>query len=92
MTDDALLFIDTNKYLDLYSTATGRDILATLSEQVDHIFVTQKVVDEVKRNKVNATALFLQKHFRSVPKAETYEVPDHLFGPLKPRAATSGVR
>jgi PIN domain len=80
MTHDALLFIDANKYLDLYRTETGHSILAALSEQTDHIFVTRKVVDEVKRHKINTAALFLKKHFKSVPKAETYKVPDHLFG------------
>jgi hypothetical protein len=79
-TDDALLFIDANKYLDLYRTDTGQLILASISKQADHIFITRKVVDEVKRNKINETARFLRKHFRDVPKAETYKVPDHLFG------------
>jgi hypothetical protein len=78
--EDVLLFIDANKYLDLYRTVTGRDILATLSEQADHIFVTQQVVDEVIRNKINVTMLFLKDQFRNIPKAETYKVPDHLFG------------
>src|SRR5713101_5036545 len=79
-TDDALLFIDANKYLDLYRTKTGKLSLAGLSQQVDHIFVTQKVVDEVKRNKIKETAGFLTNHFKELPKAETYNVPDHLFG------------
>jgi len=47
-TDDALLFIDANKYLDLYRTDTGQFMLAALSKQTDHIFVTRKVVDEGK--------------------------------------------
>jgi hypothetical protein len=51
-----------------------------LSQQADHIFVTRKVVDEVKRNKINETARFLTKHFRDVPKVQTYKVPDQLFG------------
>jgi hypothetical protein len=78
-TDDALLFIDANKYLDLYRTKTGKLNLAALSQQADNIFVTQKVVDEVKRNKIKETALFLTKHWEMV-KAQTYNVPDHLFG------------
>jgi hypothetical protein len=79
MTDDALLFIDANKYLDLYQTKTGKLILAALTQQANHIFVTQKVVDEVKRNKVKVTAEFLTKNWELV-KAQTYNVPDHLFG------------
>src|SRR5271166_369113 len=81
-TDDALLFIDANKYLDhldLYRTKTGKLNLAALSQQADHIFVTQKVVDEVKRNKIKETAAFLTKHWE-LAKAQTYDVPDHLFG------------
>jgi hypothetical protein len=41
--------------------------------------VTQKVVDEVRRNKIKETASFLHKEFKKA-KAETYDVPDHLFG------------
>jgi hypothetical protein len=79
-TDHALLFIDANKYLDLYRTKTGKLSLAALSQQADHIFVTQKVVDEVKRNKIKETAGFLTYHFKELAKAENYNVPDHLFG------------
>jgi hypothetical protein len=74
-----LLFIDANKYLDLYRTKTGKLNLAALSQQANHIFVTQKVVDEVKRNKIKETASFLTKHWE-LAKAQTYNVPDHLFG------------
>jgi hypothetical protein len=48
-TEDALLFIDANKYLDLYRTSTGRLILAAIRQQADYIFVTQTVVNEVQR-------------------------------------------
>ena len=78
-TDDALLFIDANKYLDLYRTKTGRLYLAALSQQADNIFVTQKVVDEVKRNKINVTKGFLTEQWK-LAAAQTYGVPDHLFG------------
>jgi hypothetical protein len=78
-TDDALLFIDANKYLDLYRTKTGRLNLAALSEQAAHIFVTQKVVDEVKRNKIKVTVEFLTENWE-LARAQTYNVPDHLFG------------
>jgi hypothetical protein len=30
--DDAVLFIDANKYLDLYRTASGKKLLASLEE------------------------------------------------------------
>jgi hypothetical protein len=76
--DDALLFIDANKYLDLYRTTTGKDQLAGLRQQADRIFVTQQVVNEVERNKVEA-ADFLVKQFAPL-KLQTYGMPDHLFG------------
>jgi hypothetical protein len=78
-TDDALLFIDANKYLDLYRTKTGRLSLAGIREQADHIFVTQKVVDEVKRNTIKETVNFLTNHFEELPLVNT-NVPDQLFG------------
>jgi len=37
---ESLLFIDANKYLDLYRTKTGKFILAALSQQADHILQT----------------------------------------------------
>jgi hypothetical protein len=42
--DDALFFIDANKYLDLYRLNKARQSLAVIREQADHIFVTQTVV------------------------------------------------
>ena len=77
--DDVLLFIDSNKYLDLYRTVTGKRLLAPLSEQAANIFVTQQVVDEVNRRKIEVAANFLARHFTAL-KLQTYKVPDHLFG------------
>ncbi len=77
--DDVLLFIDANKYLDLYRTVTGKRLLAPLSEQAANIFVTQQVVDEVNRRKIEVAADFLIRHFTAL-KLQTYKVPDHLFG------------
>jgi hypothetical protein len=77
--EDALLFVDANRYLELYRTATGRHLLASLSEQTAHIFVTQQVVDEVKRRKIEVTARFLISQFATL-KFNTYTVPNHLFG------------
>jgi hypothetical protein len=77
--DNALLFIDANKYLDLYRTKTGKLYLDALSQQADHIFVTKTVVDEVKRHKIKETAWFLTNHWE-LAKAQNLDVPDHLFG------------
>jgi hypothetical protein len=78
-TDDTLLFIDANKYLDLYRTVRGKSILGALTEQAPYIFVTQHVVDEVNRNTVNETAAFLTTQFKPLT-LKTYAVHDHLFG------------
>lgn len=77
--DDVLLFIDANKYLDLFRTDKGKKLLAPLGEQVDHIFVTQRVVDEVQRNKIPVAADFLAGKFKEL-KLLTFNVPDHLAG------------
>src|SRR5438046_1962593 len=77
--DDAILFIDANKYLDLYRTDKGKKLLAPLGEQVNHIFVTQRVVDEVQRNKIQVAADFLAAKFKEL-KLATFNVPDHLSG------------
>jgi len=66
-TDNAFLFIDANKYLDLYRLPAGRFRLAGIHEQADHIFVTQKVVDEVKRNTIKEIVDYLTNHFNELP-------------------------
>jgi len=77
--DDALLFIDANKYLDLYQTTHGRSQLAALAEQADNIFVTQQVVEEVRRNKIALAAKFLEGQFNKL-KLPNVDLPDHLLG------------
>lgn len=80
--DDALLFIDANKYLDLYRTIRGKTQLAALAEQADNIFVTRQVVEEVQRNKINEAADFLKRQLTELklPNLRGFDVPDHLFG------------
>ena len=75
---DALLFIDTNQYLDLYRMCTGKSQLPALKEQQDHIFMTEQVVEEVQRNKVRVAAEFLEREFKKL-KAPNLVVPTHLF-------------
>jgi hypothetical protein len=76
---NALLFIDSNKYLDLYRTDKGKKLLAPLGEQVEYIFVTQQVVAEVQRNKILVAAEFLGQKLKGL-KLQTFNVPDHLSG------------
>lgn len=75
--NDALLFIDANKYLDLYRIDQGKKLLAPLVEQVDYIFVTQQIFGEVQRNKISAAAEFLKQKSKAL-KLQTFNLPDHL--------------
>ena len=75
--NDSLLFIDSNKYLDLYRIDKGKRLLAPLGEQIDYIFVTQQVVNEVQRNKILVAADFLKKKSKEL-KLQTFNLPDHL--------------
>lgn len=75
--NDSLLFIDSNKYLDLYRMDEGKKLLAPLGEQIDYILVTQQVVSEVQRNKIFVAAEFLKKKSKEL-KLQTVNLPDHL--------------
>jgi hypothetical protein len=77
LADDSLLFIDANKYLDLYCINDGRKLLATLAEQVNYIFVTQQIFSEVQRNKISVAAEFFKKISKEL-KLQTSNLPDHL--------------
>jgi hypothetical protein len=77
--EDALLFVDSNRYLDLYRTDKGKKLLAPLGEQAGYIFVTRQVVSEVERRKVTVAAEFLNQKFRELV-LQTFNVPDHLSG------------
>jgi PIN like domain len=74
-----MIFIDSNQYLDLYRTASGKKLLAALREQKNNIFVTKQVSEEVQRRKVGIAAAFLAEQFKKIG-LNTFAVPDHLFG------------
>ena len=76
--DDALLFMDANKYLDLYRASEGKKLLGFLSEQVSRIFITEQVVCEVLRNKIDVARDFIAQ--MKILKLETCPIPEHLFG------------
>lgn len=63
LADDSLLFIDTNKYLDLYRTIKGKEMLTHLENLEKYIFVTKQVVNEVQRQKIAVAADFLKNQF-----------------------------
>ena len=77
MSIKSVLFIDANQYLDLYRTVGGEKLLAPLQEQQDHIFVPAQVVDEVYRQKLSATATFLDAKINQ-SKLNHIAVPGHL--------------
>lgn len=79
LADDALLFIDANKYLDLYRINEGKKLLSSLDEQVDYIFITKQIVNEVQRNKILVAEGFLRQKFKGL-KPQSFNVPDHLSG------------
>jgi hypothetical protein len=77
--DDSLLFIDANKYLDLYRMDQGKKLLDLLRSQVGCIFVTQQIVNEVKRNKIKVATEFLLKEKPKELKLEKVTLPNQLF-------------
>lgn len=79
--DDALLFIDANKYLDLYRIEQGEKLLAPLGEQVDYIFVPQQVVNEFQRNKAKVVADSLSQKFQEL-KPNIFNNPDYLINAI----------
>jgi hypothetical protein len=76
-----LIFIDSNQYLDLYRTTSGKKLLAPLQEQRDYILVTTQVVEEVHRQKLNVTASFLADWLKKL-EPNSIDVPDHLLSTL----------
>jgi hypothetical protein len=75
---DAVVFIDTQQYVDLYRIASGKDLLAPLQEQKDHIFVTEQLVSEVNRHKLSEAIAFFQRECQ-IGKLTGGKLPDHLF-------------
>jgi hypothetical protein len=72
-----ILLIDANIYLDLFRMAAGKKLLAFLEEQRAHIFISQQIVHEVTRNRLNVAKKFFSDQFVAISMAQ---VPDHLFG------------
>src|SRR5437016_13934898 len=65
---DAMIFIDTNQYLDLYAlTAKKKKTLELLTAQQEYIFVTSQVVEEVQRNKVRIMATQVGELLETLP-------------------------
>ena len=73
-----VVFIDANQYLNLYRVTTGKQLLAPLQKHQDYLFVTDQIVQEVERNKLQVAAAFLTKQFEQL-KVSSFGLPDHLF-------------
>jgi hypothetical protein len=43
------IFIDANRYLELFEVDGGKELLDNLEEQMQYIFVSKPVADEVMR-------------------------------------------
>ena len=76
--DDAVVFIDTQLYIDLYRTESGKDLLALLQEQKDYIFITEQIVNEVNRNKLQEAMEFFKRECQ-IGNAPGSKLPNHLF-------------
>jgi PIN domain len=72
-----VVFIDANQYLYLYKITKGKLFLAPLQEHQEYLFVTEQIVQEVERNKLQVAADFLAMQFEQL-KVRSFDVPDHL--------------
>jgi len=70
------IFIDANKYLEFYQSARISELIELLIALKDELVVTEQIVHEVHRNRVNVTLRFLNQSW--VEKAYRYSVPEYL--------------
>ncbi len=77
-----MLLIDSNQYLNLYKTPRGKHLLAPLKEVKAHIFSTQQIADEVRRNKLKIAGAFLNEQLQGCCLRTA--LPDHLFDESTP--------
>ncbi|MDP8934627.1 MAG: PIN domain-containing protein [Cyanobacteriota bacterium] len=73
--NDSLLFIDSNKYLDLYRLKPTKKLLLLLGDLTDYIFVTKQIVNEVQRNQVLTAVRFVRDSFENM-SCKTLGLPD----------------
>ena len=79
VSEDAVVFIDCQLYIDLYRTESGKELLALLQEEIDHIFITEQIVNEVNRHKLQEAIGFFQRKDCQIGKAPGGKLPNHLF-------------
>jgi len=74
-----VLFIDTNAYLEFYRSSKGniKKLLPSIEEIKDEIFVSDQIVFEVKRNRVNIISNSL-RDFLDKCKLNGINLPEHM--------------
>lgn len=76
---DQILFIDANVYLRFYDSANNKftELLKTIVELRNYIFVTEQIRDEVHRNKLSAAIYSFDSNYKSLGISKT-TLPEHL--------------
>ena len=70
----ALIFIDANQYLYLYTIPNSKKLIDYFLEQQEYIFITAQVVKEVQRNKLRISERFLIEQIKKLD----ISIPDYL--------------
>ncbi len=74
------LFLDTNQYLDLYRLIPQKELLDSLQDLKEYIFVPMQIVDEVLRRKLGIANQFFSEQFKEIDQINKTLVPNHLLG------------
>jgi hypothetical protein len=75
-----MLFIDANIYLEFYRTVTTTNLLRSLCDFKDDIFLTQQIVNEVERNKLKVVYRLLMETLASLPGPTRVDLSTLLLG------------
>jgi len=94
--DDGMIFIDANQYLDLYALNKEK-LIELLKAQQDFIFVTEQIVDEVSRRKLQVMSTQLQAIVETLPKwteisAELLNISQEELNTLKKKFTKQAVK
>src|SRR6266568_1496555 len=69
------ILIDANIYLGLYRAKPPRSVLDSIS-RLDHVFVSEQIVDEVTRNRVRIAATAFAENIGNIKSAKSIPLPD----------------
>ena len=62
---NSAIFIDASAYLYFYQAPSTKELLPSLQAQKEHVFVTQQIVDEVNRNKLEVAAAYMNEQLKN---------------------------